>query len=132
MIKGSLAISLLLSSAEAVKHQKINTSKALVKADEPVKRNVELDFHKYGQDAIKVVYPKVMADAHVTASFKPTSCDSGIKRFESGPSNSQATWKAAKSSSTKWEDPEFGADSSSLSWGQFGFGEEADAPPADL
>lgn len=132
MIKGSLAISLLLSSAEAVKHQKINTSKALVQAEEPVKRNVELEFHKYGQDAIKVVYPNVMVGAHDSVSFKPKSCESGIERFEKGPSNSKETWKKAKKGNTLWEDPEFGADGSSLSWGQFGFGQEVDAPPTDL
>jgi hypothetical protein len=48
-------------------------------------------------------------DTKAEASFTPTGCDSGIKRWTSS-SNSIATWKKARKASGKWSDPEFGAD----------------------
>lgn len=122
MIKGSLAVSALLSTSQAIQHQKVHTSEAFVKPTTPARRNVELEYHELGEEAIKVVYPKTLVNADVSASFQPTSCKSGIDRFQHGPSNTEAAWKAAKDKTTPWEDPEFGADDSSLSWGQFGFG----------
>lgn len=55
------------------------------------------------------------------ASFTPQSCTSGIERFNS-KSNSLSTYNKVKSSTKKWDDPDFPADDTSLQWGQFGFG----------
>ena len=102
----------------------------------PAKRNVEGDFIKYGHDAIRVVSRKNKAGSRIKtradASYFPTGCDSGIERFEHGQSNSEETWRAASGSDSKWEDPEFGADDSSLTWVEYGFEQEVDAPPLGL
>ena len=79
-----------------------------------------------------MIEEKAYLDASSGLSFTPTSCTSGIERFESGASNSEATYTAAQAGAALWEDPEFGADDSSLSWGGFGFGKEYDAPPNGL
>lgn len=61
--------------------------------------------------------------AEVAEDFSPTGCDSGIKRFEDGSSNTLKAYQDAKAGTADWEDPEFGADDTSLSWGSAGFGE---------
>lgn len=53
--------------------------------------------------------------------FSPGSCWAGIKRWE-GASNSMRTIRDAQNAGTPWEDPDFPADDTSLSWAKFGFG----------
>lgn len=55
-------------------------------------------------------------DAMTEASFRPTACDSGLKRTLYGKSNSWDTFEKASSGSSKWEDPEFPADHTSMAW----------------
>ena len=120
MIKTSLAVSVLLTGSQAHSLKKVLFSKEKQYLRDSSSRHVvNTEFFKY---------PHAMATAALSASFEPTSCTAGIERFEHGPSNSQATWDAAKDSSTKWEDPEFTADQSSITWSQFGFGEQEDPP----
>lgn len=40
----------------------------------------------------------------------------------SGSSNTKDTYDTASSAGALWEDPEFGADASSLTWESYGFG----------
>lgn len=49
-------------------------------------------------------------------SFIATSCMSGIERFINGTSNSIETYDAAMKQTQLWEDPEFGADVTSVNW----------------
>ena len=136
MIKNSLVISALLSTSkvQAVKHVTMQTSQSLLEtSDHQVdQRNLEAEYVLYGEDAIRVIEEEAYLDASSGLGYTPTSCKSGIERFLTGSSNSDATWNAANTAAAKWEDPEFGADDSSLSWGGFGFGKEYDAPPNGL
>ena len=104
MIKVSLAVSALLSSSYAFNIKNAFTSK---------------DMHQVTDSPQSQAM--TMASAALGVSFKPESCWSGVERFERGPSNSLATWEANKDSDTKWEDPEFTPDDSSMSWSQFGY-----------
>jgi hypothetical protein len=85
-----------------------------------------------GPEDITVIEQDAYLDISAGLTFNPTSCKSGIDRFESGDSNTQDTWDDAQDDDDLWEDPEFGADDSSLSWAGFGFGKESDAPPNGL
>ena len=95
-------------------------------------RNLEADFVALGLDALRVIEEEAYVDESAGLSFTPKSCQAGIKRLHHGLSNKEELWNKFKSGSKKFEDRDFGADDSSLSWGKFGFGKEYDAPPDGL
>lgn len=74
----------------------------------------------------------VETDLDSELSYKATSCKSGIERFTRGKSNSEATFAAAWKGNKKWEDPEFGADVSSLNWRNAGYSTSRSTPPTSL
>lgn len=98
MLKHSLAISALLATSKVnSKHFNVKTSQSLLETSEsgePV-RNLEADYLFLGNDALKVVDDDAYLDVSSGLSFTPTSCTSGIERFESGVSNTEATFTAA-------------------------------------
>ena len=135
-MKNSIAISALLtaSKVQSHKHHSVRYSQSLLETGKPDSstRNLEADFMELGLDALRVVEEEAYVDESAGLSFTPKGCRAGIQRFERGKSNSEQTWTSASGKGKKWEDPEFGADDSSLSWGKFGFGKEYDAPPDGL
>lgn len=95
-------------------------------------RNLEADFVELGLDALRVIEEEAYVDESAGLSFTPKSCKAGIMRLHKSKSNSQEVYDRFSTGSKKFEDKDFGADDSSLSWGKFGFGKEYDAPPDGL
>lgn len=63
----------------------------------------------------------VQTDAAAGAKFSPTGCWAGIDRWK-GASNKKSTIDSVMAAGSLWEDPEFPADDTSISWEMFGYG----------
>lgn len=136
MISNSIVISALLATGKIecrrLHHEKSSHSLIDTSLNEDVFEYKEPELVIIGNEDLRVIEEKAYLDTCPGESFSPTSCSSGIERFESGDSNSQDTWDDAQDDDDKWQDPQFGADDSSLSWGAFGFGKTSGSPPAGL
>ena len=73
---------------------------------------IESDYYLLGEDAFDNINELLELDVDEDSleGYRATSCKAGIERFTNGKSNSLAAYKAASAASSKWEDPEFGAD----------------------
>ena len=101
----------------------------------PQHQQFESMYYKNGEQP--AISPKLNIKTNVksreTTSFTPYGCNSGIKRFTNGTSNSIEAYMAAMNTTNLWKDPEFGGDSSSLRWDEFGFAIQGSySPPKDL
>lgn len=80
-----------------------------------------IDLAMYAPDEVEVTETEfIQTEAKV--SFSPNSCRAGVDRMHSY-SNKKSTYEAAVAAGVPWEDPEFDADDTSLTWADFGFGE---------
>ena len=80
-----------------------------------------IDLAKYAPDKVEVTETELI-QTEAKSGFVPDSCWAGVDRMHSA-SNKMSTYKAALAAGVPWEDPEFGADDTSLTWADFGFGE---------
>ena len=102
-------------------------SAELVNLDEAEYADIhDTDFVQMHSDEPEMMETNYL-ETDASADFSPTSCKAGIERM-SGHSNSVAAWNAAQSAGKLWEDPEFGADDSSLNWAGAGFGSKVSVP----
>ena len=96
--------------------------------------NTEEDFKMVGPNSIRALskdsFMSTESDEN-SELFSPSSCNSGIDRFEMGSSNSEDTWTKAKAGKL-WKDPEFGAHDLSLNWAKHGYGKIECTPPEGL
>lgn len=120
MIKYSLAVALLLgsgqdSNVQAVKvHHKSHHKTNLAKKQNLIELDSEHTTPKHWSNDKFLLE----VDENLNAQFNPTSCTSGIDRWSSA-GNSQQTFQNAQSGGL-YEDPDFGADDSTLFWDGWG------------
>jgi hypothetical protein len=94
---------------------------------------VEAQYYKHGEKSLLLIESEANMQVKESESFTPTTCESGIQRFTNGTSNSIEAYEATQTGNALWEDPEFGADSSSLRWDNYGFAiQGSSSPPKTL
>ena len=81
----------------------------------------EDNFMQLEEQTTTDAFDEVDEDVEVDEDFRPRyGCWSGIKRWKYS-SNSYSTFKKHQYSSTKWNDPSFTHDMTSISWKMFGY-----------
>ncbi len=92
MISNSIVISALLATGKIecrrLHHEKSSHSLIDTSLNEDVFEYKEPELVIIGNEDLRVIEEKAYLDTCPGESFSPTSCSSGIERFESGDSNS--------------------------------------------
>lgn len=136
MLKKTGLVLTTLATVEASKLRDINARTLMdtqAKAAEAHEHTVEAQYYQHGEKSLLLIESSVGSTIKASESFTPTTCSSGIQRFTNGTSNSIEAYEGSQEGTLLWEDPEFGADVSSLRWDDYGFAiQGSSSPPKTL